>query len=183
MITRVTVFAIATTFLFSAASLVAEDEFPQPGPEHKRLAKMAGEWEAKLTCNFPGTDGPIETTGSQTSKMDLGGFFLVADFKSEFFGQPFQGHGITGYDPFQKKYTGVWIDSMGPGVYRTEGEFTKDGKTYNETMTGPGPDGKPIKFRSEIKLKDDDHMTFTMYTQDDKGKESQMMKIEYTRKK
>lgn len=183
MKTMRTLSLFAALLVLSASMVTAQDEFPQPGPEHKQLAKLAGEWDAKLTCNFPGTEGPIETSGTQSSKMDLDGFFLIADFKSEFFGKPFQGHGITGYDPFKKKYTGVWIDSMGPGIYLTQGEFTKDGKTYNETMTGPGPDGEPIKFRSVIKIKDDDHMTFTMFTIDEKEKETEMMKIEYTRKK
>ena len=176
----------ATVLLAVLASIVslveAEDELPKPGPEHQLLAQFAGEWDAKLTCNFPGTEGPIETSGSQSAKLDVGGFFLIANFKSEFFGQPFKGHAVTGYDPFQKKYTGVWVDSMGPGVYQTTGEFTKDGKTYNETMTGPGQDGKPVKFRSVMKINDENHMTFTMYSVEE-GKDTQMMKIEYTRKK
>ena len=172
----------AATFFCTFALLHAQEEYPKPGPEHDLLKQMAGEWDAKMTCNFPGTDGPIETTGSYSAKLDVGGFFLIGQFKSEFFGQPFKGHSITGYNQFEKKYKGVWVDSMGPYLYNTTAEFSKDGKTYKEKMTGPGPDGKPINFRSVIEIKDDDHMQMTMYMIGEDDKESQMMKIDYTRK-
>ncbi len=172
--------AIAATFTFAAAD--AQEEFPKPGPQHELLKQMEGEWDAKMVCNFPGIDEPIETTGAMSAKLDIGGFFLISEFTSEFFGQPFKGRAMTGYNPFQKKYTGVWIDSMGPALYNTVGEFSKDGKTFNETMTGPGPDGKEIKFRSVTEIKDKDHTTFTMFMIDEEDKEVQMMKIEYTRK-
>lgn len=174
--------AAAATIVCSFSALHAQEEYPKPGPEHDLLKQMTGEWDAKMTCNFPGTEGAIETTGSYNAKMDVGGFFLIGDFKSEFFGQPFKGHSITGYNQFEKKYTGVWVDSMGPFLYNTTAEFSKDGKTYTEKMNGPGPDGKPINFRSVIEIKDDDHMQMTMYMIGEDDKESQMMKIDYTRK-
>jgi len=162
--------------------VAAQEAFPEPGPQHELLKQMTGDWNAKMTCNFPGTEGPIETSGTYSAKLDVGGFFLIGEFKSEFFGQPFQGHSITGYNQFEKKYKGVWVDSMGPFLYHTEAEFSQDGKTYKETMTGPGPDGKPMKFRSVIDIKDDDHMQMTMFIVGEEGKEQKMMEIEYTRK-
>lgn len=172
----------AATFVCTFSALQAQEEYPKPGPEHELLKQLAGEWDAKLECNFPGTEGPIEATGSYSAKLDVGGFFLIGQFQSEFFGQPFKGHSITGYNQFEKKYTGVWVDSMGPFLYNTTAEFSKDGKTYTEKMNGPGPDGKPINFRSVIEIKDDDHMQMTMYMIGEDDKESQMMKIDYTRK-
>jgi hypothetical protein len=174
--------AAALTFLAASIS-VAEDEFPKPGPQQERLKQLAGDWNAKITCNFPGTDGPTESSGKQTAKMDIGGYFLVADFTGEFAGQPFKGHSITGYDPFQKKYTGVWVDSMGPALYNTVGEWDKAGKTYTEQMQGPGPDGKPIKFRSVTKITDDNHMQFTMSMVGEDDQEAKMMEIQYSRQK
>ena len=63
-----------------------------------------------------------------------------------------------------------------------EGEFSKDGKTYTEAGEGPGPDGKLQKMKSVCDFKDKDTIIFTMY-QVEAGKDQEMMKITYKRKK
>ena len=107
----------------------------------------------------------------------------VTEFKGEFAGAPFQGRGLTGYDPHQKKYRGVWVDSMSPTIYTTEGSFDDAGKVYSETMEGLHPDGKPAKMRMTTEVKGKDQMVFKMYARGEDGKENQMMEIAYTRKK
>ena len=114
---------------------------------------------------------------------DLGGFFLVSEFKGEMAGKPFQGRSLTGYDPFKKKYVGVWVDSMSPGIYNTEGAFDKSGKVLTETMEGPCPEGKPMRMRLVTQIKDNDHVHFQMHLRGDDGKEALMLEIAYTRKK
>ena len=94
-----------------------------------------------------------------------------------------EGRGIDGYDQNKKKYTGVWVDSMSSTPLLLEG--TRDEKTKILTMTGdhPGPDGKPVKFKTTSFSKDKNHHTFTMYMIGEDKKEQEMMTIEYTRKK
>lgn len=79
----------------------------QPTPEHQRLEKDAGVWDAVAT--FFGPNGEENSKGVETNRM-LGGFWLVSEFKGEFFGAPFEGRSQLGYDPIKKKYVGTWID-------------------------------------------------------------------------
>src|SRR5262245_33628234 len=132
------------------ASLQAQQGAPKPGPEHEKLKKYAGKWDATVSA------GGMESKAVADYKMSLGGFWLTADFTGEFAGTKFEGKGTTGYDPLKKKYVGTWIDSMSPTLMVTEGEFDKDGKIYTETTEGPGPDGKVGKMKNVHEFKDDD---------------------------
>ncbi len=167
--------AVAAGFL-SVTSLVAQD-LPTPTPEHQALKRLEGQWTAAIKS--PGG----ESTGSATYKMQCGGLWLVSDFRGDFGGMPFEGHGIDGYDPAKKKYTSVWVDSMSTAPMFLEGTMDKEKQTLTMRGEGPGPDGKPVKYRNETRYKDNDHQTFTMYMVGPDGQETQMLTIEYTRKK
>lgn len=169
----------ALAFVALASGAQAQ-EFPKPSPEHELLKQMAGLWDAHIKCSMP---KPQESKGVFTANMDLGGFFLVTEFKGQLGELPFQGRGLTGYDPFKKKYVGTWVDSMGPGIYHSEGAWDKAGKVFTETMEGPCPKGMPMKMRAVTQVKDSNHMQFQMYMRGDDGKETLMMEIAYTRKK
>jgi hypothetical protein len=176
--------AIVLAMLLSTLGARAQEppQFPKPGPEHDRLKPMAGQWDAKVTAYCTASSsGPERAAGRYTAKLDLGGFFLVTKFKCELAGKQFQGRGLIGYDSFKKKYVGVWVDSMSPAIYHSEGAFDAAGKVYTETMEGPGPDGKPMRMRITTELKDKDHMRFQMFAPDKDGKETLMMEIGYTR--
>jgi hypothetical protein len=152
-------------------------DFPVAGPEHESLKRLEGEWVATIKM------GDTESTGTLTSKMECGGLWLITDFRSEFGGQKFQGRGLDGYDPTKKKHVSVWVDSMSTRPMILEGEFDRDKKILTLTSEGPGPDGKPVKYRNTTHLPDDDHQMFTMYVVGADGKETKMMTIEYVRKK
>jgi hypothetical protein len=169
----------ACALVLLAAGAPAQ-EYPKPGAEHELLKQLAGEWDAHVKCSLP---TPQESKGEYTAKLDLGGFFLSSEFKGEMAGKPFQGRGFTGYDPFKKKYVGVWVDSMGPGIYTSEGAFDKSGKVLTETMEGTCPEGKPMRMRATTHIKDRDHVHFQMHMRGEDGKEALMMEIAYTRKK
>jgi hypothetical protein len=158
-------------------------DFPKPGAEHDRLKQMVGVWDGLVKCSFEPGKSPQESKGVLTAKMDLGGFFLVTEFKGELMGQAFHGRGMTGYDLFKKKYVGVWADSMSPAIYTSDAAFDKSGKVFTEIMEGPDPKGNPMKMRAVTTIKDQDHMHFQMFAQDKEGKESLMMETAYTRKK
>ena len=94
---------------FCAAALVAvlaapaarAQDFPKPGPEHELLKKHVGTWD--LTMKF----GGMETKGTVTYKMELGGLWLASTLQSEFAGMKFEGRGMDSYDAGRKKYVGV----------------------------------------------------------------------------
>jgi hypothetical protein len=91
-------------------------EMPRPGPEHRRLATLAGDWTGEETL-FP---SPWDAKGGRAkarwhARIDLDGFFLVTDYEQERAGKvTYRGHGVHGFDPKERAYTMCWFDSMGP---------------------------------------------------------------------
>lgn len=150
---------------------------PGPGPEHERLKKMEGTWNAKVKT------GNEESAAVVTYKMECGGLWLVGDFRGEFGGQRFQGRGMDGYDPEKKKYVSVWVDSMSFCPMLMEGSYDTAKKSLTMTGEAPGPDGKMAKHKMVTLMSDDDHHTFNMYIVAPDGQETKFMTIEYTRKK
>lgn len=160
------------------ASSAGAQEPPKPGPEHARLKELAGTWDCtgKLA-------GQIEFKGVSTSKMELGGFWLITEFEAELFGQPFRGRSLDGYDPIKKKYVSIWTDSMSPTPMILEGDIDKDGKVVTLTGEGGGPHGV-MKYRTVTEFKDKDTFVWTMYAPvGENGKEAAMMTATYKRKK
>lgn len=171
----VTVVCALIGFLAPAAS--AQPPSSKPAPELQRLKQLQGTWDATVKM------GQGESKGTMVYKMDVGGLWLVSNFKADLGGQPFQGRGLDGYDPIKKKYVGVWVDSMSPTMMLFEGNFDKTGKVFTQSGEGPGMDGKMTKYKSVTEMKGPDSMVFTMSTPDQNGKEQTMLTITYTRKK
>lgn len=158
---------------------------PKPTKFHEHMKQLEGTWDttAEFVGEKPG-DPPMKSKGSGTDKLIAGGLFLITDYKGDMMGTEFIGHGIMGYDTLKKKYTGSWIDSMSTAIWTSEGTCDDAGKVFTAVMEGPDPvSGKPMKMKmiSEITGKDSKKMTMFMDGPD--GKEMQIGKIEYTRKK
>ena len=86
-------------------------ELPKPGPEHEILKKDEGVWDATVEATMAPGAPPAVSKGVETVKATGGGLWYVSDFKSEMMGQPFEGHGVTGYDRSRRS---TW----GPGSTR-----------------------------------------------------------------
>ena len=88
---------------------------PQPSEHHERLKALAGKWIGEETIHpLPFAPGGGKATSLMHARMDLDGFFLIADYVQERDGKvSFRGHGVYGYDPRQSKYTLHWFDVMG----------------------------------------------------------------------
>jgi len=149
----------------------------KPGPEHDRLKQLVGTWETTLKA------GDEESKGTATYKMELGGLWLVEEFKGQFGGAPFLGKGMSTYDAAKKKYVLFWFDSVSTSTLIAEGDYDKDTKT--QTLAGeiPAPDGKKQKVTLTTKMTDDDNMVFTMKGPGPDGKEIEVIKVTYRRKK
>jgi hypothetical protein len=159
-------------------------EIPKPGPEHARLAKAVGTWDADVESMMgpPGAP-PTKSKGTETVKAQPGGLWVMSDFQGDFGGMPFHGHGISGYDPSKKKYVGAWVDNMGTSLATMEGTFDEKTKTGTSHMEAPDMTGKIVKHRMVEKWIDDDNRTFEMFMPGPDGKEGAVMKITYKRRK
>jgi hypothetical protein len=149
-------------------------EFPKAGPEHEMLKKLEGTWDATMKA------GGVESKGTATYKMELGGLWLTSTFECMLFDQKFQGRGLDSYDPKKKKYVSVWVDNMLTSPMIMEGTYDKEKRTMTLSGEGPGMDGKPATFKSISEMKDENTMLFSMYVGDGKDPAST---ITYKRKK
>jgi hypothetical protein len=157
---------------------------PRPTTEHQLLMKrMEGTWDCSIKAYMDPTKPAEESKGVEVNKVVCNGLWLTSDFKSTMLGQPFLGHGLYGYDTAKKRYTGVWVDSMGTSVSTMEGSFDAAGNVFTMTLESPTPDGKTARFKMVTEFKDDASHLFTMSMLDDGGKETKMMTIDYKRKK
>jgi hypothetical protein len=159
-----------------------ETAVPKPGPHHVHLAKAAGTWDA--TVEFFGPPGtPIQVSkGVEVNTLDSGGLWLVTDFKGQWEGQPFHGHGLLGYDPAKGRYTSVWADSMSPAMMASEGACDGTGRIRTMTSEGPDMQGKMTTWRMVSEDKDATTRIFTMSTPGPDGKDQVAMKITYKRR-
>lgn len=166
-----------------AAAPQAMPPMPKPGPEHDILKNDVGTWDANVEMWMAPGAPPAVSKGEETNTMGLGGFWLITDFKGDFMGTPFQGHGTAGYDPIKKKYVSTWIDCMGPSL--NVGESTYDAATKTMTGYSDGMDmsGKPSKSKMVNEWKADGSRVFSMYNTGSDGKETLGMRITYTKKK
>jgi Protein of unknown function (DUF1579) len=172
-------FCLALTASLTMTPFAAAQEAPKPGPEHERLKQLEGTWDVVMKVG-----DAAETKGKVTYKMELGGLWLVSDFQGEFSpGQKFTGKGLDGYDALKKQYVSVWVDSMSNSPIISQGDYDKQGKVLTMIGEGPGPDGKPLKYKMTTEHRDKDHLLFTMFGAGADGKEGPLFTIAYKRQK
>ncbi len=169
---------LSTTSLFSKDSAKAAAH-----PETDVLKQWVGDWDA--TIESTGRDGKPVTNAAKATVRLLGTRWMISDFEGTFFGAPFIGHEVLGYDPIAKKYVLNWIDGLATGFANGEGQF--DPKTKTLTMSVTGRDdtkGKMVTWRQVDIWKDADHHDWTLRVISPKdGKEQIQMTIRYSRRK
>jgi len=165
------------------AMMKRAEELGKPGPAHKALEALVGDWEVEGRCYMSPDGPPMINKGTAKARWILDGRFVQEDFTGEFMGKTFNGIGVTGYDNMKKKYVGSWIDGMSTGIFNNEGTADADGKgfTFEGKMDDPmtGQRNKPIKF--VIRILDPNKHTFEMHDMT-LGDKSKTMEMTYTRK-
>jgi len=159
-------------------------KYGTPGEHQDHLKAMAGRWTT-VTKMWPAPGAPAqESKGAATLKMILGGRYLEANYKGNFFGAPFAGTGHAGYDRYKKKYVETWADTMSTMVMVSEGQCSDGGKTRTMTANYDDPmTGQATAMRSVYTVQDPDHFLLEMYTKAGNTPEFKMMEIRYTRVK
>jgi hypothetical protein len=155
------------------------------GPEHERFKNMVGAWDVESKMWFaPGMD-PVESKGSAEIRLILGGRYIEQKYECPFMGQPYQGLGFEGYDRVKKKYVTIWMDSMGTGIFYSEGTVDETGKvtTYIGKMDDPFTGEKDKEMKSVAREISDDEVVFEMYEERPEVGEYKSMVLTYKRRK
>ena len=166
----------------AALALIAAVLPPEPaGDETARakelLKRFEGAWITETVYgNFP------PSQGSEEVKLMSHGLSAVVTSSSPMGpGMTFEGHGLLGYDPAQKKWIQCWIDNTDTSVGVSEGAWSADGKVFTieeEIDMGGGP--KPTLL--ETRFADDGSHSFRMIAKDAAADAKPMLTMTYKRK-
>jgi hypothetical protein len=162
----------------------AYEKAAKPGPEHKKLDPIVGNWNWAGKFWMTPDAKPVESKGTAVRKWVMGGRFVQDEVacKGGPFGD-FNGFGLTGYDNIQKKYNGVWTDSMTTSLSTSLGTVDKSGKVFTFHKEDLDPvSGKRIKGKDVIKIVGDDEHHMEMYKEVE-GKEVKVMELVFKRVK
>ena len=182
-IARIVVLGCTVLFAAVVTAQQGPPPAPKPGPEHEVFKMDVGTWDAVIEM-VPGPGAPVQKSkGVETNRIGCGGLCLISDFKADVMGMPFEGHGVSTWDPAKKKYVGSWTDSLSTGLAIGESTYDAKAKKWTGTIEGPDMTGTVVKSRSVGEMPNPNTRIFTMYAPGPDGKEAQSMKITYTRRK
>ncbi|HUN80710.1 MAG TPA: DUF1579 domain-containing protein [Phycisphaerae bacterium] len=165
----------------------------KPGPNHKILDPLVGEWKTKTRMWMDPSMPPTESEGTASTKWIMDKRFLTEELNAEMVMPdakggmskvPFHGLSTTGFDNIKNLYVGTWIDDMGTCILTMSGSYnptTKTLSTYgkmDDLMMGVY--GKMLRY--DTKFVSNDKHVFTMYDCH-AGPDYKIMEITYTRAK
>ena len=165
------------------ADSVATD-MPNPhDPMHQHLAPFAGSWKSTMKMSAPGMPEMPPSAMASEDVMVCDDLWLLTHATGEFSGMAFEGFGLTGYDPTQKKFVSFWVDNFAAYLMQSTGTCDKSGSAF--TMSGASIDmmGKPGTTIDTTKWDSKDHYVRTMGSTGKDGKDAGTMFLECTRSK
>ena len=155
-----------------------------PGPEHKLLSRMVGDWTFTNKMWMDPSAPPAEGSGTMHAETILGGRYVHAVWKGNFMGMPFEGHAIEGYDNVSKKHVSSWVDNMSTAIMYSTGTCEQNGKVCTSTsqeMLDPMTN-KMTSFRSVVTWTGDNSFKMEMYAKPAGGAEMKGMEMTVTKK-
>lgn len=163
------------------AAADAMAKYTTPGPQHKALKSMVGNWTVSGKLWMKPGKPPMEWKSQAQVRM-LGNFWLIEDVTGDFMGAPFMGHGVHGYDLTKQKYVGTWVDNYGTYIMSSEGTADAANKVITSTANDFDPlTGKSGTVKEVVSIDSDKKYTRTMFKTGSDGKDVKMMERVYTK--
>lgn len=157
-----------------------------PGPEHEKLKPLAGSWTYTLKMRHGGPEAPWqEMSGTIERKWIMGGRYLMETVTGPPLmpGMPnFEGMALIGYDNVARKHWFIWVDNAGTGSMNFTGTSDSSGKTFTYSGEYLRPDGKSVRSRHVLTIKDDKTHTAQAFEPGPDGKEFMSFDMTCTRK-
>jgi hypothetical protein len=153
-----------------------------PGPGHKALEALVGNWKAEVKCWMDPGGKPEVSEATAKTKWTLNGRFLEEDFQGQMMGKPFRGLSLIGFDNTKQTFNSVWVSDMQTSMFTTEGK----GEDGNKVITQEGKAScaatgrQDVPMRTVIRVVSRDKHIFEMFERS-KGENVKTMEITYTR--
>ena len=156
-----------------------------PGPEHQKLATLAGEWtNVSKMWMAPNSEPMVTPPGTHKGEMILGGRFLLFSESGDMMGMPMDGRGLMGYNKLRNEYQMIWIDNTATPMYFASGKADSTGNVItlmgkvDDPMTGARD--KDVKYI--YRLESDTKVMFEMWDTSEPGQFYKSMETTYTKK-
>lgn len=152
-----------------------------PGPVHKALDALVGDWKAEVKCWMEPGGSPEVSQGRANASWTLKGRFLEEEFHGEMMGKPFSGKTLLGFDNTKQTFNSVWMSDTQTSMFTSEGR----GDTGNKVITLEGKatcaatDRKDIPMKTVLRVISPDKHVLEMF--DGSKGNAKTMEITYTR--
>jgi hypothetical protein len=152
-----------------------------PGPAHRALEALVGNWKAEVKCWMDPGAPPEVSQGTARADFAFNGRFLEEEFHGRMMGRPFTGKTLLGFDNVKQTYNSVWVSDTQTSMFVSEGK----GDSGNKVITLEGKASCPMSGRKDIPMKsvlrviNPDQHVFEMY--DGSKGNAKTMEITYTR--
>ena len=151
------------------------------GPQHEKLAALAGTWDIKFK-HRSGPKAPWQNdTGTATCKTLLGGRYLLEELDCTYSGAPYKGVRVHGFDNLAGNYFNIWMDTLGTWPVKSYGTSDDAGvlRFHGRWKDPETPGGRPFK---TIAARDgNDKWNLSFFDTID-GEEVKVLEANYTRR-
>lgn len=121
----------------------------KPGPAHKALEALVGDWKAEVKCWMDPAGAPEVTQGTANAKFKFNGRFLEEEFHGQMMGKPFTGMTLLGFDNTKQTFNSIWVSDTQTSMFTSEGK----GDSANKVITLEGEASCPASGRKDIPMK------------------------------
>jgi hypothetical protein len=177
----VNVFAVALTFCLTTLPgllraqdakqppspqvlLKALEEAGKPGPEHKKLQPLVGDWALTVKLWTDPSQPPAEAKGTVQRKWVMGGRFVQESVQVQCGGKSFEGLGLVGYDSGQKKFTAMKACGLCGTISHGLATCSDSGTRFECVKEECCPvTGQKVKGRDEIVIEGNDRIVVNVF--------------------
>ncbi len=168
--------------------LPASARLAMPGPEHRWLDPLIGDWTVEmLVYPGPGAQPVVSREVTATRRWMLDGRYVREELRGTVFGNPSARDGILGFNRLDRRMEWVTADTFEPGqmVYLGRGDETAQRfSLYGESTEagmGPEPTGRKRDLRFEFDIRDNNNNVQRIFATFPGGEEFLFVEQRFTR--